>query len=120
MSAKEITNAYQNLWRIEESFRTIKSFFAIRPMFHWTPARIRGHILLNFISLILEKHLLLQLKATNAEASHGKIRTAVSTTQGSLLKVGKKTVMSYASLDEFQRLILEVLNIRSPKNSFIS
>ena len=38
---QEIYAAYHNLWQIEESFRCMKSFFYIRPMFHWTKKKNR-------------------------------------------------------------------------------
>ena len=67
MNAQEIAAAYHNLWRVEESFRTLKSFFSTRPMFHWTAKRISGHIMLNFIALVLEVDLELLLQVHNIE-----------------------------------------------------
>ncbi len=33
LSVEEIVKGYKNLWRIERSFRTIKSFLEIRPVY---------------------------------------------------------------------------------------
>lgn len=58
---KEIGRAYKDLWKIERSFRTLKSPLAVDPMFHWTEKRIRAHVFICFIALqiylLLEKHL---------------------------------------------------------------
>jgi len=35
MSATEILDAYHSLWKIEESFRIMKSTLEVRPVFHW-------------------------------------------------------------------------------------
>jgi transposase len=116
MSAREIANAYQNLWRVEESFRTIKSIFEVRPIFHWTPKRISGHIMLNFISLVMENNLLLKLKEIIPDASHLKIRDAIFAMQKSVINIGGKPFDCYAETNPFQKKILEIANVKKPKN----
>lgn len=44
---------YKDLYKIEQSFRSFKSYFETRPMFHWTDKRIEGHIMLCYISFCL-------------------------------------------------------------------
>jgi len=44
---------YKDLYKIEQSFRSFKSYFETRPMFHWTDTRIEGHIVLCYISFCL-------------------------------------------------------------------
>lgn len=44
---------YKDLYKIEQSFRSFKSYFETRPMFHWTNTRIEGHIVLCYISFCL-------------------------------------------------------------------
>lgn len=44
---------YKDLYKIEQSFRSFKSYFETRPMFHWTDKRIEGHIVLCYISFCL-------------------------------------------------------------------
>ena len=117
LSAKEITSAYHQLWRIEESFRTMKSFFETRPMFHWKSKRISGHIMLNFISLILEVDLELTLKNKGISCTHENIRQALGGMQRSVLKIGKGVFYIYTKLDEMQKDILKTLGISLPQNS---
>ncbi len=57
-NAKDITpqlalEKYKDLYKIEQSFRSFKSYFETRPMFHWTDTRIEGHIMLCYISFCL-------------------------------------------------------------------
>ena len=120
MSAEAIASAYHGLWKIEESFRTIKSFFEVRPMFHWTAKRISGHIMLNFISLVMENNLLLKLKELTDDVSHNKIRDAIAGMQHSILKIGSKNFASYATLESLQKIILKTLNINQPQNHMIT
>lgn len=44
LSTEEILNAYRNLAEVEESFRNMKSFLDIRPMWHRKESHMRGHI----------------------------------------------------------------------------
>ncbi|MHB1440236.1 MAG: hypothetical protein ACYCSO_08860 [Cuniculiplasma sp.] len=40
----EIVKGYKDLWKIERSFRTIKSFLDIRPVNHRKEERIESHV----------------------------------------------------------------------------
>ena len=44
---------YKDLYKIESSFRSFKSYFETRPMFHWTNKRIEGHIVLCYIAFCM-------------------------------------------------------------------
>ena len=119
MSWCQITQAYAQLWRIEESFRTIKHLFELRPMFHWTEKRIKGHIMLNFILLVIEKEIMLRLKASNVEATHVKVRDAISEMEKSVLSINGDNYEVYAKLSSLQKSILKANKIQVPKNSRI-
>lgn len=60
MSAKEIYGAYHNLWRIEESFRIMKSQLDARPVYLQKEDTIIGHFLICYIAVLLTR--LLQFK----------------------------------------------------------
>lgn len=60
MPASEIYDAYHNLWRIEESFRVMKSQLDARPVFLQKPNSIKGHFLVCYIAVLLLR--LLQVK----------------------------------------------------------
>lgn len=51
MSDDEVVDAYRGLWRIEESFKTLKGCMSARPVFVRTPEHIRAHFLVCFIAL---------------------------------------------------------------------
>ncbi len=50
ITAQELIDKYTDLYNVEHSFRTLKSQLEIRPVFHWTNTRIRGHIAMCFIA----------------------------------------------------------------------
>lgn len=45
---------YQTLQRIERGFRNLKSLITIQPVFHFTEKRIRAHIFVCFLALIVK------------------------------------------------------------------
>ena len=60
MSDKDIYDAYHNLWRIEESFRIMKSQLDARPVYLQKEDTIIGHFLICYLAVLLTR--LLQFK----------------------------------------------------------
>ena len=48
---------YKRLWMVERAFRTSKSLFVTRPIFHKLDETIRGHVSCSFLALVLKKEL---------------------------------------------------------------
>ena len=67
MKSIDIYNTYHNLWRIEESFKIMKSDLDARPVFLQKESTIKGHFLICYLSVLLER--LLQFKVFNKEFS---------------------------------------------------
>lgn len=65
MSAAEIYSAYHNLWRIEESFRIMKSQLDARPVYLQKEDTITGHFLICYLAVLLTR--LLQFKLLKNE-----------------------------------------------------
>ena len=63
LPAEQITTAgtvraYKSLAQVERAFRSIKTVdLALRPVFHWTPPRVRAHVLLCMLAYYLEWHM---------------------------------------------------------------
>lgn len=60
MSDGEIYDAYHNLWRIEESFRMMKSQLDARPVYLQKEDTIKGHFLVCYLTVLLTR--ILQIK----------------------------------------------------------
>ena len=65
MSASEIYTAYHNLWRIEESFRIMKSQLAARPVYMQKEETIIGHFLICYLTVLLTKLLQIHVLKDN-------------------------------------------------------
>lgn len=55
MSDQDIYNTYHNLWRIEESFKIMKSDLDARPAFCQKEDTIKGHFLICYLTVLLER-----------------------------------------------------------------
>lgn len=55
MSDQDIYNTYHNLWRIEESFKIMKSDLDARPAFLQKEESIKGHFLICYLTVLLER-----------------------------------------------------------------
>lgn len=55
MSDQDIYNTYHNLWRIEESFKIMKSDLDARPAFCQKEDTIKGHFLICYLTVVLER-----------------------------------------------------------------
>jgi transposase len=60
MDDKEMYETYHNLWRIEESFKIMKSDLDARPVFLQKEDTIKGHFLICYLVVLLER--ILQFK----------------------------------------------------------
>lgn len=71
MGSKEIYKVYHNLWRIEESFRIMKSELDARPVYVRTKENIYGHFLVCFLATQLLR--VLQIYELKDEDSYQEI-----------------------------------------------
>ena len=55
MADTDIYNTYHNLWRIEESFKLMKSVLDARPAFVQKEDTIKGHFLICYLTVLLER-----------------------------------------------------------------
>lgn len=65
MSASEIYASYHNLWRIEESFRIMKSQLDARPAYMQKQETVTGHFLICYLAVLLTR--LLQIHVLKDE-----------------------------------------------------
>lgn len=69
MHPVEIMKSYKSLYKIEESFRILKTNLKSRPVYHFKARRIRSHFLICYIALVLQRVLEYQLKNENINLS---------------------------------------------------
>lgn len=62
----QFSSVYRDKDTVERDFRTIKSFVRLRPMFHYTDPKVRAHVTLCMLALLLERSLERRLALKNA------------------------------------------------------
>lgn len=55
-------SSYRGLWQVEETFRIAKSTLEIRPVFHYSPRRIKAHFSICYMALALVRYVAFKLK----------------------------------------------------------
>ena len=85
LPAQDILSRYRNLWQIEAAFRLNKHDLKMRPIYHWTPKRIKAHILICFIAYGLAVFARHHLKRSNIHLSFDSLRKELKKVQVSLI-----------------------------------
>jgi transposase len=124
MTATDIMDAYHTLWKIEESFRIMKTTLELRPVYHSSPNRIKGHFVVCFLAFIMERKMELLLKSeetADCPASPNRIREALNSMQLAAVSttVGEKFIKTRPhplGPKIFKRLKLEMPDNINTKN----
>lgn len=86
LAPEEIIGQYHGLWQVEECFRISKHDLKVRPLYHWTPKRIKAHIAICFMALTCTRYLHYRIKTQHAPISVDRIRQLLTSVQISILK----------------------------------
>ena len=115
----EALSKYRGLWRIEEAFRVAKCTLKTRPMFHWTPERIRSHVLLCFMNLFLERYLELLLRKNQTNLTPDRIRHALAQVHTAFFDDGSEESEGKmpSTLTEDAKQIFRVLKIPTERHT---
>ena len=118
LSPTDVMDAYHTLWKIEESFRVMKSTLEVRPVFHWSTKRIEGHFVVCFLAFIMERTLENMLKREKDEisSSPNKIQEALNTMQLASVCTNGEELFIKAKNDPLCNKIFKILRIDLPHN----
>ena len=97
LSADQIYSAYHNLWRIEESFRVMKSQLDARPVYLQKKNSIKGHFLICYLSVLLLR--LFQFKVLKNQFSSEDIMSFVRDFR--LVRISDNKFINLASSSDF-------------------
>lgn len=115
LSPERVMDIYHGLWKIEESFRVLKSNLEARPIFVWTESSIRGHFVLCYLALVIERYLEYKLKQKNVCISTERIQEALKSANLTVInKPGssEEYYLKNKSNDDYE-IIEKALDIRS-------
>ncbi len=109
LSAEDIALGYKQLMEVERAFRTLKSTLSLRPVYHTKDDRIRSHVLLCWLALLL-----VRITELETGLSWPRVRAELERLHlGEFLhKDGR--VLQYTELTQNQRNLFKKLNIKLP------
>jgi transposase len=113
---EEVYSLYRKLWKIEDCFRMLKSHLELRPVYHWNEDRIKGHLVLCFLTFVLERHLEITAKGTGLQLSPLKIRELIAGLEASLVTIENQKFLLRAAIPEDAKKLLKVFSIQEPSN----
>jgi transposase len=116
IDALEAVRQYRQLWRIEESFRLIKSTMKTRPIFLWTQKHIEGHFVMCFLGFLLERELEYRLTQRQIEHSPERIKTALHSMEFSVLDIENEPYYLKGKHLCLASKIFSVLRLKQPPN----
>ena len=114
MPPSKILEAYHTLWKIEESFRIMKSALEVRPIYHWTPDRIKGHFVVCFLAFLMERRMEQRLMNNNIEATPLGIRAALNKLTVTKTTLNEEVIYIKSAVPSLAGQILRMLRIKQP------
>lgn len=112
----KVIDNYHYLFKIEESFRILKSTMETRPIFLWTHKRIEGHFVSCFIAFLLERELELCLRRRNVDFSTERIKEALNKMEFSEIEIEGQEYFLKGKHNSLASKIFAILKIKQPSN----
>lgn len=111
---KDILSVYHDLWQVEETFRITKHDLEIRPIFHWTPRRIRAHIAICFMALVCIRVMEYRVRLQYKKMSPMAIKKSLLSVEISILKdiKTKKRYVLPSQITQDAKKIFQILGIK--------
>ena len=114
LPSDKIVGAYKRLWMIEHAFRDIKNIFKIRPVFHWTPQRVKGHIFICFLAFLLTTSLQKKLLEKGVKENVWKVIRDVKKVRAVTLYVKDKAYLLRTDLKGLAHEAFRAVSLRVP------
>ncbi len=109
LSAEDIVLGYKALWRVERAFRDLKHVLDIRPVYHRLSDRIRAHVLLCWLALLL-----VRVAENETGLTWGHLRRVLDRLQVGIHQTRHGEVWQTSRLDKEHAELFDTLKIKAP------
>ena len=123
----EAIQIHKNIYEVENSFRDLKSSLNIRPIYHFKKDRIKGHIIVSFLSYFFLKNIEYRLKNSmkfqkylndnNETISINKIVQAIDSVNAVKVNIQDNPVFIKLKHNTLASKIIDLFKIKLPKNT---
>ena len=110
----QIIGSYKGLWQVEMAFRQLKSELEMGPIYHWKDRRIRAHIMICFLALILRVAFYKKLRHKNPTVSYTDVLHDVKALKAIGITIKNKPVILRTELKPFATLAFQALKTQPP------
>ena len=110
LSVEDVALGYKQLLEVERAFRTLKSSLSLRPIYHSKDDRIRSHVLICWLALLL-----VRIAEVETDMSWALIRGVMQRLHLGEFLNEKNRVLRHTALSADQANILKKLKITFPK-----
>ena len=110
-----VVQAYKDLWQVEHAFRQLKSELEMGPLYHRKNDRIRAHVMICFLALILRTIFYKKLRAEQKDASYTEVIADVRAIHAIGLEIKKKPVILRTELKPNAVIAFRALKMNPPK-----
>ena len=110
LSVEDVALGYKQLLEVERAFRTLKSSLSLRPIYHSKDDRIRSHVLICWLALLL-----VRIAEVETDMSWALIRGVMQRLHLGEFLNEKNRILRHTALSADQANILKKLKITPPK-----
>ena len=110
LSAEDVALGYKQLSEVESAFRALKTTLELRPIYHHLPDRIRAHVLLCWLALLL-----VRVIERETGQSWAQTRQELQALHLAYLEGPAGSTVLCSELTTAQRRLLNALNLPAPK-----
>jgi transposase len=114
LNLKEVILAYKDLWKVEAGFRTLKAELEMGPVYHYTERRIRAHIFISFLALVLKVTFQKALLAINESLCSAKVLEDVRKIKATQIILKDVPVVLRTELEGDAHLAFKAVGLKIP------
>jgi len=116
MTPPEVVESYRSLWQIEQGFKQLKSELKLGPIYHYTDKRIRAHVFICFLALILRRLMSIKLnKKFKGKASYPDCLDDLKQLSVVEMKVKEEELHLLTEIKSNAKKMFSVLNLKTPQ-----
>jgi hypothetical protein len=109
LSSEDVALGYKQLMEVERAWRSLKSELDLRPMHHRLDDRIRAHVLICWLALLL-----VRVAEVQTETPWHRVRQSLDRVHRGVFATAEGQVVQRTELDEEQRALFRACEVKPP------
>ena len=118
LSIQKVVESYKNLKEVESLFYDLKNFVDIRPVRHWLETRVRAHVFICILSLLLKRifeiNYLKSKSVTNPLEEISKVKLIKFKVKFSKKEKRSKIIRKVTNINSMQKNIFDMIKVKNP------